>query len=65
MNKNERQEVRQTGKDNGYWQSSYDPNVQINKGGKTIRHIDENRTVVDKKTYYGAFDANNAIKGKK
>ncbi len=65
MTKNERKEVQTTASNSGYKPSNYDCNVQINGNGDKIKHIGDNRTIVNGTTYYGSSNAKKAISGKK
>lgn len=62
MTSNERKDVFNTAKKEGYRSSAIDASKQTN-GYNSVTHVGTNRTIVNGTTYYGASDAKKAIKG--
>ena len=60
MTTKEREDLKKSIKESGGKNSAYDPNVQF-IGGQKVTHIDDNRTKIGLKTYYGSSDANKAL----
>lgn len=61
MNKNERNDLWNNGSKKNLRESTEDSRSQIDNFGNKVTHIDNNRTIVNGKTYYGYSAANNAL----
>lgn len=60
MTEKEREDLKKAGSSKGLKTSAYDLNVQIGNG-HVVKHIDNNRTLIDGKLVHGASDAKKAI----
>ena len=64
MTEKQRQDLRQKSSSANLHQSRYDNDTQLNHSHK-VKHVSENRTIVDGKTYYGHSAAAAAIENLK
>jgi hypothetical protein len=64
MYSKDRSDLKSIGSSKGLKTSAYDPNVQIGNG-HVVKHIDNNRTLIDGNLHHGASSAKKALKNLK